>query len=95
MIRKSKEWFDAQTQTIKKLTVWLSFFAALFAIWGTLKAFGVEGIDFVIGCSSYSTKTQQNTNDIDTLKNKSHWKWDRQFQFNDSIREQIRIINND
>ncbi len=95
MIRASKEWFAAQTIKIKRLTIWLSFFIACFTIWGSLKIAGVEGIDFVIGCSSFATMSKETKDSLDAEKQHSHWKWMRQKQINDSLKEQIRIINGD
>ena len=68
MITKSKEWFNEQTMLVKKLTIWLGFFIALFTIWGSLKLLGVQGLDWFIGCSSYGNQTEQNAKDISTIK---------------------------
>lgn len=84
-----QQWWQRQTPTVKNITIWLSCFAAFIAVWGTLRALGVDALDFTIGCSSYSSQTESNTRGIDTLRRQM--KHRKQFDssqslLNDSIR---------
>lgn len=62
-----KEWFLQQTPLVKKLTAWLLFIVAISSVWGILKGLGVDALDFTIGCSSFSSQTQDNTNNIQRI----------------------------
>ena len=66
-VEEKQNWFSKQTQTVKKLTVWLSFFAILVTVIGICEVQGVHLLDFTIGCSSFSSQTEQNTKDIQKI----------------------------
>lgn len=83
---EQESWWGKQTDRVKRLTIWLSFIAAVFVAWGFLKVAGIDVLDFTIGCSSYSSLAKETKDSLDAMKSKQHWKWVRQNEFNDSVR---------
>jgi hypothetical protein len=89
-----KSWFGNLTPKLQRLTIIFAFIAATGSAWAVLKVAGIDVLDFTIGCSSLSSQTEQNSNAIDTLKIKAHWKWLRQDTINSDVERRIKDLEN-